>query len=250
MKILAINGSHRGREGYTQWLLDLIAEGAGQSGAVFQTIVLAQTQILPCKGCGTCKAAERVGSCIHDGTDDMKSILDAMAAADILIYASPVYVFGVTGMMKLFLDRFNSTAASEEMTVTQSGLLFPKITKTFHAKPLVVLTCCGNIEPETYRNVVSYFQTYARFLDAPIVGTLTRTLIGEFEKCKAGKADENSPLSEVARAYIQAGRELASLGRITKATEKKANQNIIGIPCFDLLMKFRWFKNMAIKRGN
>jgi len=31
------------------------------------------------------------------------------------------------------------------------------------------MVCCDNLEDETPRNVISYFKTYAKFMDAPMV---------------------------------------------------------------------------------
>jgi multimeric flavodoxin WrbA len=39
MKILAINGSNRGKHGYTQFLIDKVFEGAKANGAECETIM-------------------------------------------------------------------------------------------------------------------------------------------------------------------------------------------------------------------
>lgn len=248
MKILALNGSHRGDKGCTQMLLDKIAEGAMEAGAEFETVLLAEKKITPCAGCDACHTPERQLRCIYDDEDDVKGIFDRMARADILIYASPVYIFSISGLMKTFLDRINSTAGSGELCLTKGGLLFHKINTNIYTKPFVVLTCCGNAEPETYKNVLAYFKTFSRFLDAPLVGTLVRTTVGFMEKTPESDK-QRQLLEEVTKAYVQAGRELAVQGRITTSTEKQANQNLLGIPFFDFLMNFTLFKKMALKNA-
>jgi multimeric flavodoxin WrbA len=250
VKILALNGSHRGEAGCTQWLLDKIAEGAKEAGAEFETMVLAKHKINPCTGCEVCHTAQHHLRCIYEEEDDVKAIFAKMRAADILIYASPVYVFSMSGRMKTFLDRINSTAGSSELCLTNSGLFFHRTEKAFHAKPFVVLTCCGNVENETTQNIVSYFRTFSRFLDAPIVGTLVRKSVGMMDVGKPLGPEQQKPvITEVTNAYVQAGRELATQGRIAARTEKRANQHILGIPFLDLLMHFRLFKRMAIKKA-
>jgi multimeric flavodoxin WrbA len=171
-----------------------------------------------------------------------------MERADILIYATPVYIFNVSGLMKTFLDRLNSIGSSE-LILTESGLLFKGIGKAVQAKPFVVLTCCGNVEHETVKNVLSYFDTVAKFFDAPIVGKLARKSVGMLEIEKVGDKQQKPVITDVVNAYIQAGRELAAQGRITARTQKRANRHILGIPCLDLLMKFRLFKQMALKQA-
>jgi multimeric flavodoxin WrbA len=250
MKILAINGSHRGEAGNTQWLLGKVAEGAMAAGAEFETLMLADRKIIPCAGCSKCQTPEQLNHCIYEDEDDVKDIFEKMRAADILIYATPVYVFNISGLMKTFMDRMNSTVGGGGLKVTNSGLFFIQTDREFHQKPFAVLTCCGNVEDETTKNVVSYFTTVAKFLDAPMVGMLVRKSVGTMEESRGKAEGELKPaVREVLDAYVQAGRELATQGRIAAGTEKKANQNLLGIPFFDTLMKFRFFKEMAVKKA-
>lgn len=251
MKILALNGSHRGEAGCTQLLLDKLAQGAGEAGAAgadFETVVLAKQNIMPCSGCEVCHTPEHYLRCVHE--DDVQAIFSRMKTADLVIYATPVYIFNISGLMKTFMDRFNSTAGTGEIGLTQSGLFFGKVDRDICAKPFVVLTCCGNIEDETVQTVVSYFKTFARFMDAPLVGTLVRRSVGMLSPGTEPETErQKTIITEVVDAYVQAGRELATLGRITAGTEKRANQNLMGIPFLDLLMKFRFFKRMALSKA-
>lgn len=56
-----------------------------------------------CKGCCTCFFKSEM-NCSHYGK--LKDITDAIDEADVIILASPVYVFNVTGAMKSFLDHY------------------------------------------------------------------------------------------------------------------------------------------------
>lgn len=249
MKILALNGSHRGDAGCTQQILDKIAAGAVEAGAEFETVVLAKHRITRCSGCELCHTQHSL-QCVYENEDDVKAIFDKMRAADILIYATPVYIFNVSGLMKTFLDRFNSTAGTGQLGLTKSGLFFGPVDKELYSKPFVILTCCGNIEDETTKNVVAYFKTFSKFLDAPIVGTLVRKSVGLLEAGRTPESDKQKKLiDDVMCAYVQAGRELAQQGRIARQTEKQANQHLLGIPFLDFLMKFRLFKEMAVKKA-
>jgi multimeric flavodoxin WrbA len=233
MKILAINGSHRGRSGCSQILLDKLAEGATASGAEFETVVLAEQKINRCLACGYCSKPATLGHCVYEDQDDVKAIFERMRAADIIVYGSPVYVFGVTSLLKTFLDRFNSTGTATGLFLTQSGLIFHHADRQVIGKPLVILTLCANIEQETVKNTLSYFQTFARYADAPIVGTLVDPLV-----------------QDVLAAYVQAGRELALSGKISRSTEKAAAKPLLKIPFLNLLLHFRAFKRRAVEQAN
>ncbi|MCX7774072.1 MAG: flavodoxin family protein, partial [Clostridia bacterium] len=93
MKILAINGSHRGRNGYTQFLINKVLEGAASQGAEVETVTLTEHTIQRCTGCFTCQKQARLGKCIYDGKDAAAMIYNKMREADLLIFATPVYVF-------------------------------------------------------------------------------------------------------------------------------------------------------------
>lgn len=92
MKIVAINASHRGDRGFTQFLLEKLAAGIQEAGAVIDIIVLAQYEINQCTGCQVCHTEKSYLKCIYEDRDDVKSIFDRMRKADLLIFATPTYV--------------------------------------------------------------------------------------------------------------------------------------------------------------
>ncbi|MDO4479272.1 MAG: NAD(P)H-dependent oxidoreductase [Lachnospiraceae bacterium] len=57
----------------------------------------------PCRGCMTCFNKD-LSSCPH--YEKLQPIADAMLAADLIILASPVYVYHATGQMMSLLDHF------------------------------------------------------------------------------------------------------------------------------------------------
>ncbi len=247
MNILSINGSHRGSNGQTQQLIDFLQEGATAAGARCETIVLSDLKILPCSGCGNCHPKTKQMRCSYEDSDDAAMVFGKMRQADIIIYASPIYVFSMSGKMKTFLDRLNSTARSERLCLTESGLLFHEIDKSIYSKPTVILTCCGNIEKETFANFISYFRIFSRFLDAPIRGELKRTTIGLLEEeLKKEVAEQKPEVRKIVKAYRQAGTELAEKGFISSKTMRQADAPLI--PFAGSLLRFTWFKRLMLKR--
>jgi multimeric flavodoxin WrbA len=251
MKITAINASHRGDEGFTHFLINKIASGAAQQGALFETVVLTKHRINRCIGCQVCHTEKSYLKCIYEDKDDVKEIFDKMREADILIFATPVYLFNMSGLLKIFLDRINSTGDSGKLQLSKSGLFFHHIDHELCSKPFVLLVCCDNLEDETPKNVISYFRTYSKFMDAPIVGTLVRKsgkLIGHGKS--SDKEKQYPKIYDVYEAFQQAGKDLATTGRISSKTQKRANQHIINIPSvLNILIKFRPFKKRAIEKA-
>jgi len=248
MKILAINGSHRGEKGYTQVLIDKFFEGAKQLNAQCETIVLKNHKINQCLGCRVCHKPEHYLKCVYDEKDDIKEIFDKMRKADILVFATPIYIFNMTGLMKVFLDRITSTADSSIKTISNSGLFFHHIDKNLISKPFVLITTQDNIENETSKNVESYFRTFSSFLDAPFVGYIRRksgSLIGYGKDLE--KEKQYPIIIKVNEAIKKAGFEIVKFGKIKKRTENNCNRKIIPIPSIiELLLKFRFFRNNKV----
>ena len=55
-----------------------------------------------CKGC----LAYQKNKCVID--DDVNSLLDTILNSDTLVFATPVYYYGMAGQLKTFLDRLNA----------------------------------------------------------------------------------------------------------------------------------------------
>ena len=251
MKILAINGSHRGGNGFTHFLLGRLFDGAAAAGAECEEVALAEVKINRCLSCGVCNSKDHFLKCVFDEKDDVRGVFNKMAEADILVFATPVYIFSMTALFKTFLDRLYATGDVFDLRLTKSGLFFHHVDASICSKPFVALICCDNPEKETPKNVISYFRTYARFNDAPQVGLLVRNSGRLAGHGKDPEAIKRIPkLADVYKAYELAGRELAMEGRIRPATQKTANQNILPIPpVLRVLNHLRPFKKKMLERA-
>ncbi|UCG58672.1 MAG: flavodoxin family protein [Phycisphaerales bacterium] len=99
-KILAVVGSPR-KDGNTHILVSKIAEGARQRGAGVDELLLGELKIKECDGCHRCWQGKECGK-----RDDMRHIYPKIGDSDAIIFGTPVYWYGPTGLMKMFLDRF------------------------------------------------------------------------------------------------------------------------------------------------
>ncbi|MBU0743783.1 MAG: flavodoxin family protein [Gammaproteobacteria bacterium] len=102
MKVLAINGSPHGKDGNTDIILQNLLLGMEQAGSEVETIYLNKLNIKPCLGCFSCWF-KTPGKCVLQ--DDMQEILSKLNDFDLIIYATPLYIYSTTGIMKNFLDR-------------------------------------------------------------------------------------------------------------------------------------------------
>jgi multimeric flavodoxin WrbA len=104
IEILGVSGSPR-KGGNTDRCLQE-ALGACSKKCRTQLVNLASLEIAECNACYRCKkeGTRKLPCPPHD--DDMTSLYAKLASADGFLFASPVYYGSVTGIMKVFMDRF------------------------------------------------------------------------------------------------------------------------------------------------
>lgn len=100
-KVLIISSSPR-KGGNSETLATSFAKGAEEAGHSVETVYLREKKFGFCKGCLACL---KVGHCVID--DDAVEIAAKMHDADVLVFATPVYYYSVSGQLKTMLDRAN-----------------------------------------------------------------------------------------------------------------------------------------------
>jgi len=100
MKIVGVMGSPR-TNGNSDTIARQILLEAEKLGADTETFVLNNLSYKGCQACMGCK----IGSDKCVIRDDLAAVLAAVASADVLIMASPIYFGQVTGQLKTFIDR-------------------------------------------------------------------------------------------------------------------------------------------------
>ncbi len=84
-------------------LADKFAEGARSAGHEVQKISLVGKDIRFCKGCFAC---QKLGRCVIK--DDVNDIMAQVLEADVVVWATPVYYYEMSGQMKTLIDRMNA----------------------------------------------------------------------------------------------------------------------------------------------
>ena len=100
-KVLIISSSPR-KGGNSETLAAAFAKGAREAGNQVETVSLREKQVGFCKGCLACL---KLGHCVIQ--DDAVEIAAKMHDADVLVFATPVYYYSVSGQLKTMLDRAN-----------------------------------------------------------------------------------------------------------------------------------------------
>ena len=84
-------------------LADKFAAGAMSAGNDVEKISLVGKEIQFCKGCMGC---QRLGRCVIN--DDVNGIMAKVLEADVVVWATPIYYYEMSGQMKTLIDRMNA----------------------------------------------------------------------------------------------------------------------------------------------
>lgn len=149
-KVLILSTSPR-KGGNSDRLADEFARGARDAGNQVEKIVLHNQTIGFCKGCLACI---KTGCCvIHD---DAAAIAQEMGTADVLVFATPIYYYGMCGQMKTMLDRSN-----------------PLYTADYHFQDVYLLAAAAEEEAHTVDGAVTGLQGWIDcFAKARLAGTV------------------------------------------------------------------------------
>lgn len=148
MSVVAILGSPR-RDGNSATLAGVVLKEAEKAGVATRTFFLNDLTYRGCYACYACK--QNLDHCVLD--DSLTVVLEAVAAADVVVFASPVYFGDVTGQFKLFFDRTFSYFTPDYRTAANPSRLAP-------GKKLVFVQTQGQPDPSFFEDV---FPRYDKF---------------------------------------------------------------------------------------
>ena len=100
MKIVVLTGSPR-RNGNSAYLAEQFIKGAQEKGHEIYRFDCAFKQVEPCRACNRCGMD---GPCVIK--DDFNELRPHLIAADMMVFATPMYYFGISAQMKRVIDRF------------------------------------------------------------------------------------------------------------------------------------------------
>lgn len=102
MNILVLQGSPN-VNGSTALLAAEFARGAQEAGHSVDVADVATLDVAPCTGCVACGYG---GPCAL--FDDFDGLRERILSADMLVFATPLYYYGMTAQLKAVVDRFCS----------------------------------------------------------------------------------------------------------------------------------------------
>ncbi len=234
MKILAINGSPKGKRSNTWRLTCAFLEGitiqeenGGAQAPEIETLNIGSLNIKPCLGCFSCWSKTPGECCIHD---DMQGVIDKILWADVVVWSFPLYYFGLPGQLKTLIDRQLPMSLPFMCTETESGGHPSRYDMS--GKRTVVISTCGFYTAQGNYDCVT--SLYDRLCGK---GGYTAIFCGQGELFRVKELSERT--DEYLSWVKKAGQEFAS-GGISGETRGKLDRNLFPRDVFEAMADASW----------
>ena len=212
MKIAAINGSPKGRNGITDKLLSPFLDGANEAGCEINRFYINDLRIAPCKGDQYCWEKGN-GECIQN--DDMRSVLPIFGNANIWIFASPLYFNGVTGPLKIFIDRLLPLGLPKTIIKNRKshhpGRVLPDNRK------IILISTCGLFEIDNFNPLVTHIKSICENTDREFAGAILRQHAWTI----------NPMPDDIIKASFSAGKEIITDNIISDENIKTISRDLV-----------------------
>ncbi len=130
MKILILTGSPR-KNGNSNTLADNFIRGATEAGHKIVRFDSAFKNVHPCTGCNSCGMN---GPCIFK--DDFEFVRQNIIDADMVVFATPMYYFGISAQLKTVIDRFYAVNGQIHHPKKAALIMTYADTKAAEAEPI------------------------------------------------------------------------------------------------------------------
>ena len=148
MKIVVLEGSPN-KNGSSNLLADCFKQGAEEAGHSVDVVDTAHANIHPCIGCIHCGYE---GPCVQK--DDMEMFREKILSADMLVFVTPLYYYGMSAQLKTLIDRFCAFNSSIQRKHMKSALL----------------TVAWNSDDWTFEALEVHYKTLVRYLNLEDMG--------------------------------------------------------------------------------
>jgi hypothetical protein len=210
MKALAILGSPRGKTSSSSRAAEHFTTGLRAAGYEIEEIMLCDRDIKPCRGCFTCWT-KTPGTCVH--RDDMDILLPALLRTQLIVYAFPLYIYSVPGIVKNFLDRQIPLFRPE--LVERNGITAHPPRDPAMKNRIFLLSVAGFPERSHFDGLLTMFEKTFSSDHNKLIGKI---LIGGAETMRLDAMQ--SAYADLYRLLETAGREVGTNGAMRPETER------------------------------
>lgn len=148
MKITVLFASPN-KNGSTAILTEQFKKGAEESGHQVEIIDVCKLKVNPCIGCVRCGYE---GPCVQK--DDNAIVRSALLNTEMVVFATPLYYYGMSAQLKIVVDRFCAYNSSLNSRHLKSALL----------------TVAWNADDWTFDALEAHYKTLVRYINFEDMG--------------------------------------------------------------------------------
>lgn len=216
MRVIVLQASPLMDKGNTSRILTPFLDGLKDEGADVEVFYTEKLNIGRCKGDLGCWV-KTPGVCFQ--SDDMSMLLPRLSRSDVWVFATPVYMDGMTGPLKTLVDRMQPLA--EPFMEVFDGHNFHLMRETLPHGKIVLVANCGFWEKDNFDPLLAFVKAFSRNVRRDFAGALLRPH-GPAMRLVAGET-----LKDIFVAAHAAGRELAVSGRISERLMTAVSREIM-----------------------
>jgi multimeric flavodoxin WrbA len=208
IKAVVINGSPRAGKGYTAMVVAPFVQGMKDEGADVKTFYAKRLKIKPCTGEMHCWY-KKPGKCYIK--DDMQKVYPVVRAADILVFATPVYI-PLPGEMQNVINRLCPLVIP--MLETRDGRTRARLRDDVRIRKIVLVATGAWWEKENLDTVLRIAREFAEDASVEFAGAVLRP--HAFLMKRRGELTKDGVM--ILDAVRLAGHELIKSGKVAKNT--------------------------------
>lgn len=205
-------------KGCTALILGAFLEGMRSSGAEVRLFYTRKLKINPCHGDFHCWV-RHPGTCFQD--DDVSTILPHLKEAEVWVFATPLFVDGMSGTMKMLLDRLIPLLLPA-VEMQENHCRHP-LREGVNSGQVVLVSNCGFWELDNFDPLLVHMKAICRNIGRDFAGALLRP----HGPALKTMSDRDLNIESVLGAARDAGRQLLELGEISPDTLKAVSQDLL-----------------------
>jgi NAD(P)H-dependent FMN reductase len=203
--VLGIQASPRKKKGTTEIIYSYFVEGVKSAGVDVETFYLADMDIKPCLGCFKCWTRKEENCVIED---EMTDFVSKIPDYDLMIFATPLYIDGMSGLLKNFIDRM-IPLNHPSIVLINDRCVHPC---RFQKMPnLILLSVCGFHELTNFDPLLEHISAISRNMHMPLLSAVLRP-----ETLSLMSPLSKGPMHEIKDALKKAGQQTIKEGKSSK----------------------------------